>query len=57
MGNVVKIFIGFNKIFWLSDMFDVVCINCFLFEFWIIEYLKLFLAREAKTSEEAERIA
>ena len=38
-------------------MFDVVCTNCFLPEFWITEYPKSPLAREAKTSEEAERIA
>jgi hypothetical protein len=57
MGNAAKIFIGFNKILWPSDMFDVVCTNCFLPEFWITEYPKSPLAREAKTSEEAERIA
>ena len=57
IGNAAKVYIGFDKILWPEDLFDVVCTNCFLPEFWITKYPVSPVAREAKSSEEAARIA
>jgi monoamine oxidase len=57
MGNAAKIFIGFRKTLWPENLFDVVCTNCFLPEFWITKYPDSPLPREATSSEEAARIA
>lgn len=57
MGNASKVFLGFRKRLWPSDLFDVVCTNCFLPEFWITEYPKSSVAREAKSTKEAALIA
>ena len=40
-----------------EDVFDVVCTNCFLPEFWITKYPKSPLAREVATSREAKLVA
>lgn len=33
---LLQVLMVFLDCFWLEDMFDVVCINCFLLEIWII---------------------
>lgn len=57
IGNAAKLFVGFRKIVWPEDVFDVVCTNCFLPEFWITKYPKSPLAREVASSEEAKLVA
>ncbi len=57
IGNAAKLFVGFRKIVWPEDVFDVVCTNCFLPEFWITKYSKSPLAREVATSREAKLVA
>ena len=57
MGNAAKVFIGFSEIVWPEDLFDVVCTDCFLPEFWITTYPKSSHPRQAKNAREAEAIA
>jgi hypothetical protein len=38
MSNAVKVFIGFDEMFWPSDLFDVVCVDCYLPEMWVLTY-------------------
>jgi hypothetical protein len=38
MSNAVKVFIGFDEMFWPADLFDVVCVDCYLPELWVLTY-------------------
>jgi hypothetical protein len=38
MNNCVKVLLAFSDSFWPKDIFDVVCSNCFLPEFWVTQY-------------------
>ncbi|KAG1670019.1 hypothetical protein FOA52_011175 [Chlamydomonas sp. UWO 241] len=38
MGNVVKVFLTFKEQFWPKDMYDVICPECFVPEFWMVRY-------------------
>lgn len=57
IGNAAKVFIGFRKPVWSSDLFDVVCTSCFLPEFWITEYPSSSLPRDAVSNAAAALIA
>lgn len=37
MGSAVKILVSFSCAFWPQDMYDVVCCDCFVPEFWICD--------------------
>lgn len=38
MSSCVKVVLAFSERFWPEDLFDVVCTDCFLPEFWITQY-------------------
>mmetsp|Transcript_16926 Transcript_16926/g.36620 ORF Transcript_16926/g.36620 Transcript_16926/m.36620 type:complete len:442 (+) Transcript_16926:98-1423(+) len=38
MGNVVKIILTFKEAFWPPEMYDVVCTDAFVPEFWMLKY-------------------
>mmetsp|Transcript_12835 Transcript_12835/g.22635 ORF Transcript_12835/g.22635 Transcript_12835/m.22635 type:complete len:387 (+) Transcript_12835:239-1399(+) len=38
MGNVIKIILSFSERFWPEDMYDVVCTDSFVPEFWMLHY-------------------
>eukprot|EP00884_Botryococcus_braunii_P007305 jgi/Botrbrau1/16576/Bobra.0068s0007.1 len=38
MSNAVKVFAVFSSAFWPEDLFDVVCTDCLVPEFWITSY-------------------
>lgn len=38
MGNVVKIFLTFSRRFWPEKMYDVICTDAFVPEFWMLSY-------------------
>jgi len=50
MNNCVKVLMAFSDSFWPSDMFDVVCTNCFLPEFWVTQYPSTSNYTDGKTS-------
>ncbi len=37
MGNVVKVLFAFSRAFWPHDMYDVVCTDLFVPEFWMTQ--------------------
>lgn len=38
MGNVIKIIVSFSERFWDEDLYDVVCTESFVPEFWMLRY-------------------
>ncbi|KAK9802009.1 hypothetical protein WJX73_010413 [Symbiochloris irregularis] len=38
MSNAIKVILAFNGPFWPEELFDVVCVDCFIPEFWVTSY-------------------
>lgn len=34
----MQVILAFNRVFWPEELFDVVCVDCFIPEFWVTSY-------------------